>query len=209
MTIASDTAGDHDLSFPACTAFEYEEMAGLAGHANCHDLLAAAVAASDGDPDLVHDPLNLWLPSEIDPWGTLRSWPVAARLGDFVELRAERPVLAAICPCPDDLFGSSQFDPSGICLRVRDPSASDHNAASAWIVTSPAHLTAGEGRTVVGVDIPDRLVAHLEELRHRGWLGFDNAAVARALVLQSSTAATVPLDDRSRASHPHPSAGEP
>jgi len=220
MTIASDTAGDHDLSFPACTAFEYEEMAGLAGHANCHDLLAAAVAAADSDPDLVHDPLNLWLPSEIDPQGTLRSWPVAARRGDFVELQAHTPVLAAICPCPDDLFGSSQFDPSGIRVRVRDPSASDRNAASGWIVTSPAHLTAREGRTVVGVDIPDRLVAHLEELRHRGWLGFDNAAVARALVLQSSInamaarrrtsrALTVPLDDRGRASHPHPSAAEP
>jgi uncharacterized protein len=220
MTIASDTAGDHDLSFPACTAFEYEDLAGLAGHANCHDLLAAAVAASDGDADLVHDPLNLWLPSEIDPGGTLRSWPVAASRGDFVELQAHTPVLAAICPCPDDLFGSSQFDPSGIRVRIRDPSASDHNAASGWIVTSPAHLFAGEGRSVVGVDVPDRLLAHLEELRHLGWLGFDNAAVARALVLQSSIDAmaatprtsrgpTAPLDDRGRASHPHPSAGEP
>ncbi len=220
MTMVSDTAGDHDLSFPACSAFEYEDLAGLAEHANCHDLLAAAIAASGGDPALVHDPLNLWLPSEVDRWGTLRSWPVAARRGDLVELRADTRVLAAICPCPDDLFGSSQYDPSGIRVRVRNARTPDGHATSRWIVTSPTPPTAGERRSVVGIDIPDRLVAHLDELRHLGWLGFDNAAVARALVLQSSinaTAArqrtsrapTVPLDDRSRAFHPHPSAGEP
>ena len=219
MTIVFDTAGDHDLGFPACSEFEYEELAGLAGHANCYDLLAGAVAASGVEPALVHDPLNLWLPSEVDPSGTLRSWPVAARRGDFVELHAHARVLAALCPCPDDLFGSSQFDPSGICVRVRNPKTPDRDAASGWIVASPTP-TASERRSAVEVDIPDRLVAYLEELRGLGWLGFDNATVARALVLQSSINAvaarqrtsrvpTAPLDDRGRASHPHPSAGAP
>jgi uncharacterized protein YcgI (DUF1989 family) len=220
MTIVSDTASDHDLSFPACSAFEYEDLAGLAGHPNCHDLLAAAIAASECGPAPAHDPLNLWLPSEVDPGGILRSWPVAARRGDFVELQASTYVLAVICPCPDDLFGSSQYDPSAIRLRVRNPRSTDGDAVSRYVVTSPAPPTAGERRSVVGIDIPDRLVAHFEELRHLGWLGFDNAAVARALVLQSSMnvlaarqqisrASTVPLGDRGRASHPHPSAGEP
>jgi uncharacterized protein len=218
MTIVFDTAGDHDLGFPACSAFEYEELTGLAGHANCHDLLAGAVAASC-EPGRVHDPLNLWLPSEVDPSGTLLSWPVAARRGDVVELQADTRVLAALCPCPDDLYGSSQFDPSGICVRVRNPKTPDRDVASGWIVTSPTP-TAGERRSAVEVDIPDRLVAHLEELRGLGWLGFDIPAVARALVVGSAadasaarqripSAATGPPDDRGRASHPHPSAAEP
>jgi len=220
MTIVSDTTGDHDLCFPACSAFEYEELTGVAGHANCHDLLSAAIAASDGDPALVHDPLNLWLPSEIDPRGILRSWPVAARRGDFVELRAETRVLAAICPCPDDLFGSSQFDPSGVLVRVRNALAGDVNAASGWIVTPARPSAAAERRSVVEIDISDRLVGHLEKLRDLGWFGFDNATVARGLVLHSATrvvavgepmsrAPTSPPGDRNRASHPHPLAEGP
>src|SRR5262245_135226 len=86
------------------------------------------------------------------------SAPVAARRGDFVELQANTRVFAAICPCPDDLFGSSQYDPSAIRLRVRNPSSTDGEAVSRYVVTSPAPRTAGESRSVVGVDIPDRLV---------------------------------------------------
>jgi uncharacterized protein YcgI (DUF1989 family) len=220
MTIVSDTAGDHDLSFPACSAFEYEELTGLPGHVNCHDLLAAAVVASDIEPAQVHDPLNLWLPSDVDPTGTLLSWPVAARRGDFVELRADTGVLAAICPCPDDLFGSSQYDPAGIRVRVRNPRSPDGNGPSGWMVTSPRTPAAGEKRSVAEVDIADRLVPYLKELVDLGWLGFDNPTVARALVLRSATdvmaagqrasgAATGPPGGRSRASHPHPTAEEP
>lgn len=220
MTIVSDTAADHDLGFPACSEFEYEDLTGLAGHANCHDLLAGAVAASGVEPALVHDPLNLWLPSEVDPSGTLRSWPAGARCGDYVELQAHTRVLAALCPCPDDLFGSSQYDPAGIRVRVRNPRTPDRNVASGWIVTSPTPSSAGERQSVVDVDIPGRLAGHLEELRDLGWLGFDNSTIARALVLRSaadasaarqriSRASTGQLDDRGRASHPHPSAGEP
>jgi uncharacterized protein len=220
MTIVFDTAGDHDLGYPACSEFEYEELTGVAGHANCHDLLAGAVTGSGVEPALVHDPLNLWLPSEVDPSGTLRSWPVTARRGDFVELHAHTRVLAALCPCPDDLFGSSQFDQGGICVRVRNPKTPDRDVASGWIVTSSAPADAGERRSAVEVDIPDRLVAHLEELRGLGWLGFDIPAVVRALVLRSAAdvsaarqrtprASTGPPDDRGRAAHPHRSAGEP
>lgn len=220
MTIVADTAGDHDLGFPACSEFEYEELTGLAGHANCHDLLAGAVAAAGAEPARVHDPLNLWLPSEVDPSGTLRSWPVAARCGDFVELHAHARVLAALCPCPDDLFGSSQFDPAGIRVRVRNPKTPGRDVASGWIVASPAPSGAGGRRSVIEVDIPSRLAGHLEDLRDLGWLGFDITAVARALVLRSAAdasaarqriprAATGQPGDRGRASPPHPSAGEP
>jgi len=190
MTIVADTAGDHDLGFPACSEFEYEELTGLAGHANCHDLLAGAVAAAGAEPARVHDPLNLWLPSEVDPSGTLRSWPVAARRGDFVELRAHARVLAAFCPCPDDLFGSSQFDPAGIRVRVRNPKTPGRDVASGWIVTSPAPSGEGGIRSVVEVDIPGHLAGHLEDLRDFGWLGFDITAVARALALRSAADAS-------------------
>jgi uncharacterized protein YcgI (DUF1989 family) len=188
VTIVSDSTGGHDLAFPACSAFEYEQLTGLAGHANCHDLLAAAIAATGISPARVHDPLNLWLPSGIDACGMLWSWPVAARRGDFVELRAETAVLAVICPCPDDLFGSSQFDPSGVCVRVQSANGPDAaNALRRWSVTPPMPPASAPRRSVVEIDVPDRLMAHLEEVRDLGWLGFDDATVARGLVLRWST----------------------
>jgi uncharacterized protein YcgI (DUF1989 family) len=187
VTIVSDSAGGHDLSFPACSAFEYEQLTGLAGHANCHDLLAAAIAAAGINPARVHDPVNLWLPSGVDSCGMLRSWPVAARRGDFVELRAQTQVLVVICPCPDDLFGSSQFDPSGVCVRVQ--STDGPGAASSrrgWSVTAPRPAASAPKRSVVEIDVPERLRAHLEQVRDLGWLGFDDATVARGLVLRWS-----------------------
>ncbi|MGH2858303.1 MAG: DUF1989 domain-containing protein, partial [Solirubrobacteraceae bacterium] len=94
LRIIADTAPAHDLCFPPCSTFEYEQHAGLGGHLGCAELHAAV-----GTPDASRaggDVLNLWLPSAIDPDGRLRSWPVACRRGDFIELQAQVAVLVSL-----------------------------------------------------------------------------------------------------------------
>src|SRR6476659_8673450 len=67
----------------------------------------------------VPDPLNLWLPTAVKTSGELRSWPASCRRGDYVGLRAETDVLVVLSACPDDLYGSSQYEPKPVRLIAR------------------------------------------------------------------------------------------
>ena len=163
LEIVADTAGDHDLAFPMCTEAEY----GLPGHPSCFGIQRDIQSRWGVTP---HDPLNLWLPSEVLPDGTMRSWPVACRRGDYIELEAKTDVLVTVNPCPDDLFGSSQYEPGPV--RV--------------VLSSPP-VIAGEPLPApheVEVELPEELEPHVAEVRESGWLGFTDAAVVRALLFR-------------------------
>jgi uncharacterized protein YcgI (DUF1989 family) len=118
LTIVADSHPSHDLTFPACSRFEYEHYAGLHDHANCFDVQVAVVEAWGLEPTDVPDPLNLWLPTSVDADGRLVSEPTTARRGDHVDLRANRDVLVVISPCPDDVFGTSRWEPKPIRVAV-------------------------------------------------------------------------------------------
>jgi uncharacterized protein len=170
LTVVADTAAEHDLGFPMCTEAEYQRATGIAGHPNCFDIQLEAQRDRGVTP---HDPLNLWLPSEVSANGELLSWPVACRRGDYVELRAETDLLVVVNPCPDDLFGSSQYEPGPVLVKASSEAAaviSGHPLGQRW--------------HEIDVELPDALGAHLAELRARGWLGFTDAAVARALLFR-------------------------
>lgn len=172
--IAADTAPGHDLCFPACTAFEYEPLSGRGDHASCA-AIAAATLARAGLPAAPHDPLNLWLPSEVAGGGTLRSYPAACRRGDHVDLLARTDVILLANPCPDDLYGSSQYEPRAV--RVLAPAG----GAELLALLPPLDLGARTRRTVL---LPERLRAPLERLRADGWLGDRLGEVARALLFR-------------------------
>jgi uncharacterized protein YcgI (DUF1989 family) len=179
LTVVADTAPSHDLLFPACTPFEYEQLTGLPGHLSCSDLHAELAAKWELGPVGEGDVLNLWLPTAVEDTGTLKWWPTWCRRGDRIDLRAERDVLVALSTCPDDLFGSSQYDPSPVRVIVR----------------ARRRKQAGDRRDVVLVHRPDRrheveaelspaLAAHVERVLARGWLGDTPGAVARALLFR-------------------------
>jgi uncharacterized protein YcgI (DUF1989 family) len=179
LTVVADTAPSHDLLFPACTPFEYEQLTGLPGHLSCSDLHAELAAKWALGPDGEDDVLNLWLPTAVEDTGMLRWWPTWCRRGDRIDLRAERDVLVALSTCPDDLFGSSQYDPSPVRVIVR----------------GRKRRRAGDTREVVLVHRPDQrheveaelspaLGAQVDALLPRGWLGDTPGAVARALLFR-------------------------
>ena len=62
MTLIGDSAAArHDVSFPACSAFEYAFASGVPGHTNCAEIQAESIRRFGLGPDDVHDPLNLWM----------------------------------------------------------------------------------------------------------------------------------------------------
>jgi uncharacterized protein YcgI (DUF1989 family) len=176
MRIVADSAPSHDLVFPACSAFEYEQATGVPGHPSCAAIQARAqsLAGLSGGTE-AHDPLNLWLPSAVDGAGSLHSWPVAARRGDHVELLALREVLVCINPCPDDIFGSSQYEPGPVRVIVR---GGGEVVAATQPPAPPAPLHE------LTVEVADELHRHVVDVRQRGWLGFSDSAVVRALLFR-------------------------
>jgi uncharacterized protein YcgI (DUF1989 family) len=190
MTIVADSAPGHDLCFPPCSEAEYRDHAGIAGHLGCAELLAAALSHLDGrEPGAGDDVLNLWLASAVDRDGRLRSWPASCRRGDHVVLEANLAVVVTLSTCPDDLFGSSQYEPGPVRVIVDDvPSASPPS----WPLAPPASALAAN---LLTVSVPAAGLSQLQAIAAGGWLGFTPADVLRAVILRfhEAGATTRPL----------------
>jgi uncharacterized protein YcgI (DUF1989 family) len=179
LTVVADTAPSHDLLFPACTPLEYEQLTGLPGHRSCSEIHAELAATWALGADGADDVLNLWLPTAVDEGGMPRWWPTWCRSGDRIDLRAERDVLVMLSTCPDDLFGSSQYNPSPVRVIVRGRSTETSGDRRKMVrARRPDH------RPEVEVELSPALCTHVDSVLARGWLGSTRAAVARALLFR-------------------------
>jgi uncharacterized protein len=182
LTIVADSAPGHDLCFPGCSELEYAEYTGIPGHLGCTELHDAARAAA-GLQAAGEDLLNLWLPSAVEADGHLRFWPAACRTGDFVTLRADTDAVVTLSCCPDDLFGTSQYEPKPVRVTVLPGSrpTADTSRTFGWPPAPPASALA---RHEVALTLSDRDLAYVDEWVRRGWLGTERSAVVRALVFR-------------------------
>jgi uncharacterized protein YcgI (DUF1989 family) len=181
LTIVRDTAPGHDLCFPPCSGLEYSRYTGIDGHVGCAELHAAALAAAGGAPWPGDDVLNLWLPSAVGPDGRLVSWPAAARAGDGVALRADDAALVTLTTCPDDLYGTSQYEPKPVRVTVQRRGTATVPQALHW-PTSPPSAALPRHRPAVSLSAVD--LEHIDGWARRGWLGDDRPSVTRALILR-------------------------
>jgi uncharacterized protein YcgI (DUF1989 family) len=182
LELVADDAGPHDLLYPACSAHDFAAATGQADHSNCVELQAQAQRAWGLEGE-VHDPLNLWLPTDVDPDGTLRYWPSACRAGDAVELRALHDVLVVVNPCGSDLYGATQYELDAIRMVVRTAGAA---APATAVPTGPEPVWRWRDLPMedVAVQLADDLAPHVARVRAGGWLGDTDAAVCRALLLR-------------------------
>lgn len=194
LEIVADTAGPHDLTFPACSAFEFAGICRQTDHSNCVDLQRETQRQWGLAPADAHDPLNLWLTTDVLPDGRLCYWPVSCRRGDFVELRALSDVLVVVNPCASDVFGSAQWELGPVRVIVHgegDAPAAPTGPAPVWRWRDmPLHDTP--------VEVADALAAHLATVRANGWFGDSDGEVARALLLRWWEDAFLQLGEISR-----------
>lgn len=181
LDITADSAPGHDLCFPACTPFEYAHLTGRRDHPSCEQIQSATLSRAGLAPASGQDPLNLWLRSAVEPDGRLRAWPATCRRGDHVDLVARLDLVAVVNPCPDDLYGSSQYEPHGIRVLVARNGAEPDRGPVLLAVSSPLDLGDQAPRTV---RLPDRLAAAVDRVRASGWLGGRRGEVVRALLLR-------------------------
>jgi uncharacterized protein YcgI (DUF1989 family) len=208
MTLVADTAGvRHDITYPACSAFEYEFASGVPGHTSCAAIQAEAIRAWRLTPDDVHDPLNLWLESGAEN-GELWWRATPTQPGDHVELLAHTSVLAALNPCGDDLFGSSSFEVAPVRVRLRSATAEER---ARWLLPERPALASQQAtgrlrrRPILGerrlrpdpayrprfataplrsrpfqIELPAEARARIDGLRAQGTFGSSDGEIVRA-----------------------------
>jgi uncharacterized protein YcgI (DUF1989 family) len=204
LTIVADTAPGHDLCFPPCSELEYERHAGISGHLGCAELHNAARAVqaralqagppqararhTPSTPPTGDEVLNLWLPSAVDDQGELCSWPAACRRGDYVELRADRDVVVTLSTCPDDVFGSSQYEPGPVRVIVSAGAGAGTRTDERSSATPPGWPTSPPASALacndVIVSLSDTELSELDGVVAGGWLGYGRAAVLRAMLFR-------------------------
>ena len=180
LEITADSAGPHDLLYPACSEAELLAATGVPGHGSCVEIQAETQRSWGLSPSDAHDPLNLWLPTAVDRDGRLRYWPAACREGDFVELRALHDVLVVVNPCASDLFGATQWElgPIRVIVRGSGPAIDPPGPMPSWRLR-------GMRIREVPVELPAELEPHVAAVRALGWLGDTDAEVLRALLLRA------------------------
>jgi hypothetical protein len=98
-------------------------------------------------------------------------------------------VVVTLSTCPDDLFGSSQYEPGpvrvivsgGTADSLTPPPERSSAAPPGWPTTAPAAALACNE---VVVSLPDTELSEVDRVVAGGWLGYGRAAVLRAMVFR-------------------------
>ena len=103
MTIVADTCGGHDTIGGCCSAWSNEMLYGVVGVPGCRENFLKALSEHGlGWRDIVPN-INFFCSVPVYPEGALAPAVFVegrSQAGDYVELRAERRVLAVISNCP-------------------------------------------------------------------------------------------------------------
>jgi uncharacterized protein YcgI (DUF1989 family) len=103
LTVLEDTVRNHWGNMGGrCSKRLYELRDGDRDHRSCQENLAEALAPFGVSGDDIVDIFNVFMNVEVRPDGSFTILPPSAKKGDYIELRAEMDVLAAISACPAD-----------------------------------------------------------------------------------------------------------
>lgn len=104
LTITEDTSpGVHDMLLSACDERRYELLGHVGYHKNCADNLIDTAAKFGHRLQEIPSPFNIFERVEIDQNGQLSIAPPLVEAGQFVTLKAERPLLVIMSACPMDI----------------------------------------------------------------------------------------------------------
>jgi urea carboxylase-associated protein 1 len=126
MTIVADTCGGHDTIGGCCSAWSNELLYGVKGVPGCRENFLEALGDHGlGWRDIVPN-INFFCSVPVTEGGALAPSVFVAgrsRAGDYVELRAEMPVLAVISNCPQVNNPCNDGAPTPIRVVVHTPGA--------------------------------------------------------------------------------------
>ncbi len=126
MTIVADTCGGHDTIGGCCSAPSNHMLYGVEGVPGCRENFLAALAGHDlGWRDIVPN-INFFCSVPVHEEGRLAESVFVegrSKAGDYVDLRADMPVLVVISNCPQVNNPCNDGAPTPIRVVVHRPEA--------------------------------------------------------------------------------------
>ena len=103
MTVVADTVGKHDTIFGCCSFALDEVRYGRTNPECCQRNFERELARHGLGPEQVVPNVNFFMSVPVAPDGSAGIAESRSRPGDYVDLRAEMPVLAVLSNCPEEL----------------------------------------------------------------------------------------------------------
>ena len=119
LTVVDDTVRNHWGNMGGrCSRRLYELRDGDPRHRSCQENLAEALAPHGLGGDDIVDVFNVFMNVELDPAGGFRILAPETKPGDYIDLRAEMNILAAISACPADRNATNDRRAKPLGVRV-------------------------------------------------------------------------------------------
>lgn len=113
--ITQDTCGVHDLLYPPCNRWVFQNRYKIAPHDGCEENLERALSRWNITKSDIPDPFNIFENSVIDEAGKLKIQEPVSEGGDYVELKAKMSCLVGVSACAVDVG----FTNAGRCKPLR------------------------------------------------------------------------------------------
>jgi len=115
FTITDDTCGIHDLLYPSCNRWVFQNRYKIPVHDGCLENLAKALSSWKVDKLDIPDPFNIFEHSIVDLDGRLMDLEPVSTAGSYIELRAEMDCIVGLSACACDVGNTN----AGKCKPLR------------------------------------------------------------------------------------------
>jgi hypothetical protein len=121
LSIVDDTVGRHDTIGGCCSAWSNFARYGVKDTHACHANFVAELACWSLSPADIVANVNLFMNVPVRQDGGMGIEAGLSKPGDYVELRADQPVIAVLSNCPQRCNPAAGFGPTPIEVIVRRP----------------------------------------------------------------------------------------
>ena len=125
FTVIADTCGRHDTIYGCCSEANNFLRYGVRGTPSCYANFREILARFDLDERAIVGNINFFMQVPILPDGIAGVAADVSPPGSFVELRAEREVLAVLSNCPQMHNPCNGYNPTPIRVMIYRPSQSE------------------------------------------------------------------------------------
>ncbi len=116
IQIVEDTCGVHDMSFPCCNKYMYENV-GIKDHRSCQGNFIDSLSKYGVEEFMIPDPFHFFQNSP-----NMKLLPNHSKPGDYVKLKFLMDAVVAVSSCPYDLNGINDGKPTSIQLMITEES---------------------------------------------------------------------------------------
>ena len=124
MTMVADTVGRHDTLYGCCSNPNNLLRYGVSTTESCYSNFEAILATFGLGRAAIVSNVNFFMSVPVEPNGRAGVATAAQRPGSYVELRAERDVIAVLSNCPQMHNPCNGYNPTPIRVSIfRAPDA--------------------------------------------------------------------------------------